>query len=188
MLDRLWLGPAIEKCNRVDLYSPWFLKPVEDVDAKTRRHLIADGEHLYHRFVYLARVGNQNLPVADLASAHVMSTVTLSIAKYTYAYEYPVKLHTSYTHIWQLFFQKWDGPFNAGRVTTESVLSFAIVNQNDSQPYFEGRSGDQLHCSMYHQGQDPLCVGDVRVRRVRLSSAACLPKIGFCACAGTPPA
>ena len=25
-------------------------------------------------------------------------------------------------------------------------------------------------------------------RRVRLSSAACLPEIGFCACAGTPPA
>ena len=31
--------------------SPLFLKLVEDVDAKTRRHLLADREHLYHRFL-----------------------------------------------------------------------------------------------------------------------------------------
>ena len=70
--------------------------------------------------------------------------VTLPIAQYTYAYEYvySVKLHT-YTYIWQLF-QMWDGPFNPGRVATESILPLASVNQNDSKPFFEGRSGVQL--------------------------------------------
>ena len=46
---------------------------------------------------------------ATVASSHVVSAVTLSIAQYTYAYEYvyPVKLH-AYTYIWQLC-QRWDG-------------------------------------------------------------------------------
>ena len=97
--------------------------------------------------MYLTRDGSQNLPVADLTSAHVVSTVTLSIAQYTYAYDYPVSY--THTHTFDNFvFQRWDGPFNAGRIATESVLSFASVNQNDRQPYFEDRSGVQLPYSM----------------------------------------
>ena len=57
---------------------------------------MADREHLYHRVVYLTRVGSQNLLVADKTSAHVVPTVTLPIGQYTYSYEcdYPVQLHT----------------------------------------------------------------------------------------------
>ena len=68
---------------------------------------MADREHLYHRFVYLTRAGSQNLPVADLTSAHVVSTVTLSIVQYTYAYDYPV----SYTHT-----HRFDNFFKGGTV------------------------------------------------------------------------
>ena len=53
------------------------VEPVEDVAAMTRRQLIADRESLYHQFLYLNGVGSQNLPVADLSLAHVVSTVTL---------------------------------------------------------------------------------------------------------------
>ena len=52
---------------------------------------------------HLTRVGSQNLPVADLTSAHVVSTVTLPIAQYTYAYDYPVSY--THTHTFDNFFK-----------------------------------------------------------------------------------
>ena len=54
-------------------------------------------------FITGSTVGSQNLPVADLTSAHVVSTVTLSIAQYTYAYDYPVSY--THTHTFDNFFK-----------------------------------------------------------------------------------
>ena len=51
----------------------------------------------------LTRAGSQNLLVADLTSAHVVSTVTLSIGQYTYAYDYPVSY--THTHTFDNFFK-----------------------------------------------------------------------------------